>query len=120
MASEPTTPNVNEGSVDSRRKILKGLVWAGLFATMVFGMVAKGIYDYLLAGRTIGSDIFAQKELLTQIVLPILVSPMVFGALYGYASGNPMNLGTFIFAFQNGFFWKTIFGDLGRTSDYSG
>ena len=87
-----------------------------LFLTMVVGMIVKAIYDSLLNNENItpGWDVLWRKD----FILPVLVSPMVFGAIYGYLRDSPTNMLTFIFAFQNGFFWKTIFAGLDKPTSF--
>jgi len=43
-----------------------------------------------------------------QLFKPILVSPLVFGAVYGGMDEKTPIIFLLIFAFQNGFFWQTI------------
>jgi hypothetical protein len=72
-----------------------------LYVAMLLGMAAK--YGYDAIGE--GSHLTVQKW---QLVKPMLVSPMVFGAIYGNMGGRTPPLLLLIFAFQNGFFWKTV------------
>ncbi len=105
-------PNDDRSSKISRiwksKIFLDSLFWLFLFLTMVFGIVAKAFYDYIENNESfnLGWDILLRRE----VLLPIFVSPMVFGGIYSIAKQSPRNFGTFIFAFQNGFFWKTILG----------
>ncbi|GAK61686.1 hypothetical protein U27_01587 [Candidatus Vecturithrix granuli] len=43
-----------------------------------------------------------------QLFKPILVSPLVFGVIYGSMDENMPIILLLIFAFQNGFFWQTV------------
>ncbi len=81
-----------------------------LFVVMVFGVVAKSLYDSLVNNERVefGWAFFMR----TDILVAFLVSPMIFGAVYAYLRESPNNPAAFIFAFQNGFFWKTVFGRL--------
>jgi uncharacterized membrane protein YedE/YeeE len=88
-----------------------------LFLTMVLGMVAKALYDMVVSNEQLpsfGTEILTRKD----VMLPLLVSPMVFGAIYGYLRNSPITVITFMFAFQNGFFWKTVFGRLDKPTAF--
>jgi len=79
------------------------LFWTAIFIAMIGGMLAKAFHDNFYNQRfefTLTKDMF----------IPLLISPIVFGGIYGIIQHTPKNVGTFIFAFQNGFFWKAIFG----------
>lgn len=72
-----------------------------LYFIMIVGMVAKYFYDAV--GQ--GSKVDFQKW---QFLKPILVSPIVFAAIYGGAGEDASLMLLLIFAFQNGFFWQTV------------
>lgn len=94
-----------------RAAILQAVYIVALFVAMVVGMVAKAFYDNIVKNErppSVNWALFLRPE----IALPLIVSPMIFGAIYGFLKDNPSNIGALIFAFQNGFFWKTIFGGL--------
>lgn len=74
-----------------------------LFILMIGGMFAKYFYDLFQSGQ--GFPDAKLKDLL----MPLLVSLMVFYPLWVMAAGSPKNLFPIIAAFQNGFFWQTIF-----------
>jgi hypothetical protein len=89
--------------------VLKGF-YIGLFLSMVGGMLAKCIFDYIQVYGT--SSVKGQfREILT----PLLISPIVFLALMQAADTSAVGMKAFIvlnlMAFQNGFFWQTIFGE---------
>lgn len=92
LADTPTRPLTNDI-----------LFWVGLFVAMLLGMIAKALHDNLIGG--VRMDTLLEKE----VIIPVLVSPIIFGGIYGIMRETPRNIGTFIFAFQNGFFWKAIF-----------
>ncbi len=73
-----------------------------LFLLMLAGMMAKGLYDGL--GQKENAPFDKRR-----ILRPLLVSPIVFGTVYGgigeYAASSML---LWIFAFQNGFFWQTV------------
>jgi len=86
------------------------MLWFLLFLAMVIGMIAKSLYDTLLNNERI--EIGLGLLLRPDVFVALLASPMVFGAVYAFLRESPSNLPAFIFAFQNGFFWKTVFGRL--------
>lgn len=77
-----------------------------LFVLMVGGMFARYFWELFQIGK--GWDEAELKPLL----LPLLVSLMVFYPLWTIASGAPRNFFSIVAAFQNGFFWQTIFSGL--------
>ncbi|MCI0697824.1 CHAT domain-containing protein [candidate division KSB1 bacterium] len=79
----------------------------GLYFSMVAGMAAKYIYDQIGINRKI---VFKKW----QFFRPILISPIVFGAIYGNLDPKTSKLLLLIFSFQNGFFWHTL---LNREND---
>lgn len=77
-----------------------------LFAVMVGGMFARYFWELFQAGHSLaGADV-------TALLLPLLVSLMVFYPLWTMVSGAPKNFFAIVAAFQNGFFWQTIFSGL--------
>lgn len=77
-----------------------------LFLMMVGGMFARYFWDLLQAGKG-----FQQAEV-TRLLMPLLISLMIFYPLWTIASGSPRNFFSVVAAFQNGFFWQTIFAEL--------
>ena len=92
------------------------VLWVALFLAMITGMIAKAIYDYIAKNQTILE--VRLVPLLTRVALPMLVSPMIFGGVYGSLRDSPRDFRAFIFAFQNGFFWETVFGGLGASTEF--
>jgi len=99
----------NYGYLISKGFILKGspiideVPWIeiGVYFAMLLGMAAKYFYDAI--GE--GNKIVIQKY---QLIKPFLVSPIVFGMIYGGLGENTPALMLLIFSFQNGFFWQTV------------
>jgi hypothetical protein len=87
----------------SKGKTLSDIPWfeISLYFVMLLGMAAKYCYDAI--GE--GSNLNFQKW---QLFKPMLVSPMVFGAIYGNMGDQAPRFLLLIFSFQNGFFWKTV------------
>lgn len=81
-----------------------------LFIVMLIGMAAKTIFDYVRAG-----DNANIKNQLRQMVLPLLISPIVFLGFMQTADLTLIGMKSFIvinlMSFQNGFFWQTVFGE---------
>ena len=74
---------------------------ASLYFVMLLGMAAKYFYDAIGEGNTFNF----QKW---QLIKPMLVSPIVFAAIYGMLAEESSKLLLLTFSFQNGFFWKTV------------
>ena len=85
-----------------------------MFAAVILGMGAKGVFDCL------GNRRVALRQYFTRTIRSFLVSPIVF---LGMASGGDFVIATtgslMIFlcmAFQNGFFWQTVLVKTGGTT----
>lgn len=92
---------------EAREDFLRTLAYAlFLFAVMVGGMFARYFWELFQSGKTL-----AQASV-TALLLPLLVSLMVFYPLWTMVSGSPKNFFAIVAAFQNGFFWQTIFSGL--------
>lgn len=79
----------------------EGIFEALLYFAMILGMAAKYLFE------AIGEDnSFEFRK--WQFLKPFLVSPIVFGVVYGTIDVSASKLPLFIFSFQNGFFWQTI------------
>jgi hypothetical protein len=89
------------GEAPSQAIQLKRAGW--LMACMIGGMLAKYLWDATASG-SLGSPS------LVELLRPLLVSPIVFGVVWTAAREQPPNLLVYVAAFQNGFFWQTIFG----------
>lgn len=73
-----------------------------LLGVMVGGMLARYFWELFQSGRSIGE---ADP---TVLVLPLVVSLMVFYPLWTVVSGATKNLFAIVAAFQNGFFWQAL------------
>jgi hypothetical protein len=69
---------------------------------MLVGMASKYLFD------AIGEGGRRPRINKWQLFRPMLVSPIVFGAVYGSIGEDTALLLNLIFAFQNGFFWQTV------------
>src|SRR5262249_15877002 len=76
---------------------------AGAFGVMILRMVSKVYYDHLTK-----NTVFS----ISQIVLPMLVAPMVYGAIYASLRSTTDVIPALILAFQNGFFWQDVLGGI--------
>jgi hypothetical protein len=91
----------------AREEFLLTLAYAiFLFAVMIGGMFARYFWELFQSGRAV-----AEADV-TALLLPLLVSLMVFYPLWTLVSGAPKNFFAIVAAFQNGFFWQTIFSGL--------
>jgi len=75
---------------------------ATAMVAMLLGIAAKAMYDDLT-----GQAAFVWRN----ILIPLVVSPLVFGAVYNNTRGLGF-LATFLVGFQNGFFWQELQGDV--------
>ena len=77
-----------------------------LFICMVFGMLAKTLWD-AIESRNKSNSVHID---LWDLVKPMLVSPIIFGVVIAIRSDNSLNEFPIYFSsFQNGFMWQTIF-----------
>jgi hypothetical protein len=92
---------------EARSEFLRTLAYGMfLFAVMVGGMFARYFWELFQSGRSL------DQADVTALLLPLLVSLMVFYPLWTMVSGAPKNFFAIVAAFQNGFFWQTIFSGL--------
>lgn len=94
--------------------------WLGVvyFALSVLGSVAKWIWDAIKASKNNNPPVLNFYALVPALIF----SPIVYNALLANlatpaaASGNSANpgelLAPFILAFQNGFFWQTVYDQI--------
>lgn len=88
----------------ARPKKKKTWPWAILlFVAMVAGIMARYYWELLGQGKTFGDT----KSI--DLLRPLLVSPLVFFPIWAYAVRMPQGPIPVLVAFQNGFFWQTIF-----------
>jgi len=70
-----------------------------LFVAMLGGIAANYFYVHGVVARV---D-------LNQLWKPVLISPIIFMPVYATVTKHPRGLIPILVAFQNGFFWQTIF-----------
>jgi hypothetical protein len=80
---------------------------AVFFSLMLLGMLAREAYNALTSGKPFNW---------TSLAIGAIVSPMVFGAVYSTFGALNIDVPTVVLAFQNGFFWNSIFAGLGPRS----
>ncbi len=73
----------------------------GVYMAMLAGMAAKALVESLTSGGEMD---------VKQFILPLLISPIVYGVVFKIAKGSDETILMLIFGFQNGFFWQDIFG----------
>jgi hypothetical protein len=76
---------------------------------MVVGIVFKVAYDVLK--ETVG-----WRKSLATLLLALIVSPIVYVGVYQEFIRESLSLVGIGIAFQNGFFWQTVFNEVGRTN----
>lgn len=80
-----------------------------LFICMILGMLAKTLWD-AIENRNSSSSVNID---LWNLVKPMLISPIIFGAVMAIQADNsPNSLPTYLLSFQNGFMWQTIFSKI--------
>ncbi len=95
----------------ARNEFVRNLAFgAFLFSVMVCGMLTRYFWELSRSGRSVG------EADLAVLLLPMLVSVMVFYPLWTLVSGATKNFFAIVAAFQNGFFWQTLFSGLGALS----
>ena len=70
------------------------------FGLMLLGMLAREGFNALVNQKTFNW---------TSLGIAAIISPIVFGGIYGSLGRLKVDVPTTILAFQNGFFWNTIF-----------
>lgn len=78
-----------------------------LVGVTVAGMLARYFWELFQVGRSIAD---ADPSVL---LMPLIVSLMVFYPLWTMVSGAARGFFVIVAAFQNGFFWQTLFSGLG-------
>lgn len=81
-----------------------------MFCWMLLGMIANYLWDLFKKGKGL-ADIF-----LPNLLLPILVSPIVFfgiWSLWPESDSSKISFALSLVAFQNGFFWQVILSKAG-------
>jgi hypothetical protein len=78
---------------------------AGLFFTlMLAGMLAREAYNMLVESKSFNW---------VSLAIAALVSPIVFGSVYSQVADLPIDIPAAVLSFQNGFFWNSIFENVG-------
>ncbi len=94
-------------TIEDKDGFLRALAYGlFLFLVMVAGMFARYFWELFQSGKE------WHDAALKTLLLPLLVSLMVFYPLWTIASGAPRNFFAIVAAFQNGFFWQTVFSGL--------
>lgn len=82
---------------------------------MVLGMLANYLWDLFKANKTL-ADVN-----LPDLLLPLLVSPIVFYGIWSMWSGEQKISFAFnLIAFQNGFFWQVVLSKAGPVTQKPG
>jgi len=87
-------------------------VWRGvvMYFVMIAGMLARGLYDYSKrCSQPIASRAVLQVAQSHDTLRAAIVSPIVFFSVYKGTSSFPDDAVIYLlFAFQNGFFWRSV------------
>jgi len=70
--------------------------------TMIMGILAKEIWDNINETGAISIKI-------PRLIAAIIVSPIIYAAIYSKLIQNQLSLLGLAVAFQNGFFWQSVF-----------
>ncbi|MFC2043457.1 hypothetical protein ACFLUA_04835 [Chloroflexota bacterium] len=74
------------------------------FILMLLGMLAREVYNMLVNGKEFNW---------TGLAIASVVSPIVFGAVFSQVGTLQITVPSTTLAFQNGFFWNSIFEGIG-------
>jgi hypothetical protein len=89
----------------STSEIFKSILKVSLiYCAMLLGMISDWILKSIGNKKRIKDVSFSVLEL----IRPLLVSPMVFLAIWSLLKDQPFGVVHFIVAYQNGFFWQSI------------
>jgi len=77
--------------------------------TMIIGIFAKEIWDNTNETGTLSIKI-------PRLIAALIVSPIIYAAIYSKLIQNQLTLFGVAMAFQNGFFWQTVFGTVQKSS----
>ena len=77
--------------------------------TMIIGIFAKDIWDNINETGVISIKI-------PRLIAALIVSPIIYAAIYSKLIQNQLTLFGVAMAFQNGFFWQTVFGTVQKSS----
>lgn len=84
-----------------------------LFSSMLLGILAHSIHaeisNHSGSSRRKAKTIMRRVLRSTGLLTALCVSPIIFFSTYQAAGQQPDGVIAFCLAFQNGFFWKTIF-----------
>jgi ABC-type sugar transport system permease subunit len=78
-----------------------------VYIVMILGMAAKTLFDHYT--RKVELELSA-------FIIPLLVSPLVYGTVFNAAKNSTDAVTMLIFGFQNGFFWQDVFGQLVKSA----
>lgn len=86
-----------------------------LYSCMLLGMVTNYFYDYIQARikakeakESDEETVIMPKFMWEKLVLPFIVSALLFGYFWGVSGEGNMNLTVIFACYQNGFFWETV------------
>ena len=71
-------------------------------------MLAKTYFNYFTRGGQLQLGSF---------IVPLLVSPLIYGTVFNIARNSSEPVMILIFGFQNGFFWQDVLGEVTKKID---
>jgi hypothetical protein len=77
--------------------------------SMIMGILAKEIWDSINETGTISIKI-------PHLIAALIVSPIIYVAIYSKLNQNQLSLLGLAVAFQNGFFWQAVFQTIQKSS----
>ena len=117
MQASQSTADAAIASAQSQTQVVQNNArFVTLTAVMIAGIVASYIFE---AAKKSGPTVNVPAELgkmltSSRFIMAIVVSPLIFNSIYLAIGLNPQNIGDYLLAFQNGFFWETVMYGLSR------
>ena len=90
------------------------------YAVMIFGMLSKHLYSYCAKPEEERPPFDFGLFVAPIFLSPIIFLPLVLAFQDAQVLTNKSQVGIFIVAFQNGFFWKEYFDNLQKQKKQSG
>ena len=81
---------------------------ATLYLVMGLGMLARAVQESIQSGAVGWRRWFVESFQSASFATALVVSPIVFYAVYNATKEQPDNVVSLLLAFQNGFFWQVI------------
>jgi hypothetical protein len=89
-----------------------------LAVIMIAGIFSSFVFEKAKVARADGVPVFFKLSEIAkdfQFIAALFVSPLIFNSVYALTNQNPETLGDYLLAYQNGFFWQTVFAGIAGT-----